>query len=154
MQLNVWGTFSKGHLFFEFCFSIPLPFQVNRWTVSKLLCNHTLITHSFLLSSSSHHFAIKLTGCTCLVSMQHESSTLAYNKRALHAKPTVKEHHYEKEAVLWGYEMLPYLTAVLFGTMRTADWRGGYSSRQLGVGAQHGIRLSWACRTQFPDAWR
>lgn len=48
----------------------------------------------------------------------------------------------------------PYLAAVLLGTVRTADRRGGDGTRQLGVGAQHGVRLSRACRTQFPDARR
>lgn len=96
MQLNIWDTFSKGHLLFEFCSSIPLPSQVNKLSVSKLLCNHTLITHLFF-QAHPPQVAIKLAGCTYLVSMHHESSTLAQNKRALHAKATVKEHHYEKK---------------------------------------------------------
>jgi len=66
---------------------------------------------------------------------------------------TVKEHH-QGEPVFGGRETTPYLAAVLLGTVGTADRRGGYGACQLGVGAQHGIRLPRARRAQFADAWR
>lgn len=47
----------------------------------------------------------------------------------------------------------PYLAAVLFGAVRAADGRGSYGARELGVGAQHGVWLSGAGRTKFPNAW-
>lgn len=46
----------------------------------------------------------------------------------------------------------PYLAAVLFGAVRAADRRGGYCARELGVGAQHGVWLSWASWTEFANA--
>lgn len=46
----------------------------------------------------------------------------------------------------------PYLAAVLFGAVGAADRRGGNGACELGVGAQHGVRLSRASRTKLPDA--
>lgn len=45
------------------------------------------------------------------------------------------------------------LAAILLGAVWAADRRGGNGTRQLGVGAQHRVRLSRASRTKFPNAW-
>lgn len=46
------------------------------------------------------------------------------------------------------------LAAVLFGAMWTTDRRRGDGSSQLGVCAQHGVRLTRSGWTQFTDAGR
>lgn len=62
-----------------------------------------------------------------------------------------------KLGILWMFlsNMLDHLglAAILLGTVRATDRRGGDGACQLGVGAQHGVWLSRTSRTKFPNAW-
>lgn len=49
---------------------------------------------------------------------------------------------------------LTNLAAVLLGAVWAADWCSGDGTSQLGVCAQHGVRLTRSGRTQLPDAGR
>lgn len=45
------------------------------------------------------------------------------------------------------------LAAILLGAVWAADRWGGDGACQLGMGAEHGVWLPRACRTEFPNAW-
>lgn len=51
-------------------------------------------------------------------------------------------------------ELHTNLAAVLFGTVWAADWCSGDGASQLGVCAQHGVRLPRCSRSQLTDAGR
>ena len=54
----------------------------------------------------------------------------------------------------WGRPLDAHLAAVLLGAVWAADGGRGDGAGQLGVGAEHGVRLSRARRPQLPDAGR